>query len=81
MIRSNQKASKSESLEERNNREGNDAADEYAVEGRKENMPPKKGLVKIEMQRTYVHEFLNMAATMVIEQSQSNVAVDRTPKA
>ena len=75
-IPSHQKQRKGETLEETLNREANDAADEVAVEARKQAEPPHALRVKVDGLRKYVHEFLHMAAEMVILQGKDGYAHD-----
>lgn len=62
------------------NREGNDAADVLAEERRQEHMPPKSDVMKTEMQRAYVHDFLIMWAKIVIRQGEATLPMDKTPR-
>ena len=79
-IRSHQKASANEKLEDRYNREGNDAADAVAVEARDQHMPPSSALMRIEICRQYVKDFLKMAANIIIAKSAGEVPNDASPK-
>ena len=44
-------------------------------------MPPSAVLTRVAAHRKYVHDFLNMTATIVKDQGTSEVPVDTTPQA
>ena len=80
-IRSHQKKSSNETMEEALNREGNDAADEVAVEMCNKHTPPMAVLTQVETMRKYVKEVLCMAARIVTAKGEGSVRMDSTPKA
>ena len=80
-IRSHQRQSSNESMEEALNREGNDAADEVAVEMCNKHPPPMAVLMQVETMRKYVKEVLRMAARIVTAKGEGSVRMDNTPRA
>ena len=80
-IRSHQRARRGETYEEAINREGNDAADEYATAMCARHLPDKRVLKHVELHRKYVKETLTAAARISIEQSAETVRLDTTPRA
>lgn len=80
-MRIHQHEKKGETREDKFDRKGNEAADKAAVKARKTHMTPTKDLMRMEMQKAYVKEFLEMTGSIVIVLSADEAGDDHQRRA